>query len=52
MQAFDCKVNSLQEMPAKAAILTSHTKVKFTHKIRILCPWSIPETHPVYFLVI
>jgi len=52
MQAFDCKVNSLGEMPAKAAILTSHTKVKFIHKISILCPWSIPEPHPVYFLVI
>jgi hypothetical protein len=52
MQDFDCKVNSLKEMPAKAAILTSRTKVKFTHKICILCPWSIAEPHPVYFLVI
>jgi hypothetical protein len=52
MEDFDCKLNSLKEMPAKAVILTSHTKVKFTHKIHILCPRSIPETHPVYFSVI
>jgi hypothetical protein len=51
MWALDGKVNSLKEMAAKATILTSHTKVEFTHKIRILCPCSIPEFHPVYFLV-
>jgi hypothetical protein len=51
MQALDCKVNILEQMPAKAATLTSHTKVKFIHKIRILCPRPIPEPHLVYFMV-
>jgi hypothetical protein len=50
MQTSDCKVNILKRMSAKEAMLTSHTKVKFIHKIRILCSRLYLNSPGFYFM--